>query len=108
MLYEVITRRRRGNVIRLRVDTGMPDNLTTFITDQFEMTPEDVFRSEYVALSAIKELICDDRPDLVFKKYNARFPERRITSYNVCYTKLLRLQGVAVAVIKSLQWDPNT
>lgn len=85
-----LNRRRRGNVIRLRVDTGMPDNLTTFITDQFEMNPEDVFRSDYVALSAIKELICDDRPDLVFKKYNARFPERIRDFGGDCFEAILK------------------
>ncbi len=71
-----LNRRRRGNVIRLRVDTFMPDNLTAFITEQFEMVPEDVFKTDHVELSAISEVICDDRPDLLFTKYHARFPER--------------------------------
>ena len=45
-----LNRRRRGNVIRLRVDTGMPDNLMRFITEQFEMNPEDVFKSDHVEI----------------------------------------------------------
>lgn len=85
-----LNRRRRGNVIRLRVDTGMPDNLTTFITDQFEMNPEDVFKSDHVELSTIKELICDDRPDLVFKKYHARFPERIRDFGGDCFEAILK------------------
>ncbi len=85
-----LNRRRRGNVIRLRVDTGMPDNLTTFITNQFEMNPEDVFKSDHVELSAIKELICDDRPDLVFKKYHARFPERIRDFGGDCFEAILK------------------
>lgn len=85
-----LNRRRRGNVIRLRVDTGIPDNLTTFITDQFEMNPEDVFKSDHVALSTIKELISDDRPDLVFKKYHARFPERIRDFGGDCFEAILK------------------
>ena len=85
-----LNRRRRGNVIRLRVDTGMPDNLTRFITDQFEMNPEDVFKSDHVELSAIKELICDDRPDLLFKKYHARFPERIRDFGGDCFEAILK------------------
>ena len=71
-----LNRRRRGNVIRLRVDTHMPDNLVEFITAQFNMSSKDVFKADHVGLSDIKELIIDERPDLLFSKYNARFPER--------------------------------
>jgi len=85
-----LNRRRRGNVIRLRVDTGMPDNLISFITEQFEMSPEDVFKSDHVELSTIKELICDDRPDLVFKKYHARFPERIRDFGGDCFEAILK------------------
>ena len=69
-----LNRRRRGNVIRLRVDTDMPDNLTAFITEQFEMAAEDVFKTDHVELTAIKEVITDDRPDLIFKKISCQIP----------------------------------
>lgn len=71
-----LNRRRRGNVIRMRVDEQMPAELVDFITAQFSMSPKDVFQEEHVGLSAIKELISDHDPDLLFPKYNARFPER--------------------------------
>ncbi|MCG8616986.1 MAG: RNA degradosome polyphosphate kinase [Desulfobacterales bacterium] len=71
-----LNRRRRGNVIRLRVRTDTRDDLVEFISSQFHVSAEDVFREDHVGLSTIKELITDDRPDLLFPKYNARFPER--------------------------------
>ncbi len=71
-----LNRRRRGNVIRLRVRKDTRDDLVAFISSQFQVSAQDVFREDHVGLSTIKELITDDRPDLLFPKYNARFPER--------------------------------
>ena len=72
-----LKRRRRGSVIRLKVNAGMPDDLLAFVTDQLAVSPDDIFRLDgIIGLADTKQLIVDERPDLVFPPYNPRFPER--------------------------------
>jgi polyphosphate kinase len=72
-----LKRRRRGSVIRLKVNAQMPEDLLAFVTDQLAVSPDDVFRLDGIlGLAETKQLIVDDRPDLVFPPYNPRFPER--------------------------------
>ncbi len=77
-LFEsAIKRRRRGVVIRMEVDQNCPEELRRFIASELEV-PEDVmvFCGGLVGYSDTKQLILDERPDLKFKPYVARFPER--------------------------------
>jgi polyphosphate kinase len=77
-LFETaLKRRRRGSVIRLKANAQMPEDLLAFIIDELNVKPEDVFLQDgLLGLAATSKLIIDDRPDLLFKPYNARFPER--------------------------------
>ncbi|EWY39962.1 polyphosphate kinase [Skermanella stibiiresistens SB22] len=72
-----LKRRRRGSVIRLAVNIGMAPDLREFLRNQLHVNNDDVFVLEgLIGLSDTKQLIIDERPDLVFPPYNARFPER--------------------------------
>ena len=72
-----LKRRRRGNVIRLTVDAGMPEHLRDFVAEQLGVVPDDCFALEEVlGLSDVTDLIVDDRKDLQFTSFTARFPER--------------------------------
>ena len=73
-----LKRRRRGSVIRLTVDADMPPALLDFVVRELQVDAENVFPLDgMLGLVDTKELIVDDvRPDLVFKPYNPRFPER--------------------------------
>ena len=77
-LFETaLKRRRRGMVIRLGVNSGMSDDLLAFVSAKLEAGPDDIFRLDgLLGLADTKQLIVDDRPDLVFTPYNPRFPER--------------------------------
>jgi polyphosphate kinase len=77
-LFEsALKRRRRGTVIRLKANADMPEDLLAFIIDELNVKPEDVFLQDgLLGLAAASKLIVDDRPDLLFPPYNARFPER--------------------------------
>jgi polyphosphate kinase len=72
-----IKRRRRGVVIRMEVDQSCPEELRRFIASELEV-PEDVmvFCDGLVGYSDTRQLILDERTDLRFKPYVARFPER--------------------------------
>jgi polyphosphate kinase len=77
-LYETaLKRRRRGHVIRLSIDVGMPDSLSRFLAEKLDASDSDVFRHDGIlGLVDTKKLIIDERPDLLFTPYNPRFPER--------------------------------
>jgi polyphosphate kinase len=77
-LYETaMKRRRRGHVIRLSVDIGMPEDLRRFLAEELDASDGDVFRLDgLLGLADTSQLIIDERPDLIFTPYNARFPER--------------------------------
>jgi polyphosphate kinase len=72
-----LKRRRRGSVIRMEVDSASPPNLRAFIADQLDVSDDVVVVSEgIVGYADTRQLILDERPDLKFKPYVARFPER--------------------------------
>ncbi len=72
-----LKRRRRGSVVRLTVDDEISDDLLYFVQAQLDVSKHDVFCFHgMIGLSDISELVVDDRPDLLFTPYQARFPER--------------------------------
>ncbi|WP_319523777.1 RNA degradosome polyphosphate kinase [uncultured Desulfosarcina sp.] len=72
-----LKRRRRGSVVRLTVDDAISDDLLYFIQAQLDVPKHDVFCFKgMIGLADIAELVVDERPDLLFPHYEARFPER--------------------------------
>src|SRR6202012_4043770 len=78
MLFETaLKRRRRGHVIHLGVEAGMPESLRHLLSEKVDAAPDDVFDLDGIlGLADLSQLIVDERPDLKFVPYNARFPER--------------------------------
>ena len=72
-----LKRRRRGSVIRLKFEAAMPEDLRAFITDQMDMNGREPVNAEGIlGLADTAQLIIHERPDLAFKPYAPRFPER--------------------------------
>jgi polyphosphate kinase len=72
-----LKKRRRGSVIRLSVNADLDPELRRIIIDELDVNEDDVFlREGILGLADIKELIVDDRPDLLFTPYEPRFPDR--------------------------------
>ncbi|PVM86493.1 RNA degradosome polyphosphate kinase [Caulobacter endophyticus] len=72
-----LKKRRLGRVVRVKIQTTMPADLRDFIIEGLRAQPEDVVLVDgKLGLAQMSELIPPDRPDLKFKPYNARFPER--------------------------------
>ena len=72
-----LKRRRRGNVIRLTFNDGIPEDLKNLVIAEMHVDQDDVFEIDgLLGLVDTKRLIVDERPDLLFPPYNARFPER--------------------------------
>jgi polyphosphate kinase len=78
LLFEtLLKRRRRGSVIHMKCSKSMPDDLRAFIADQLDLDAADlVIIDRMLGLSDLQKLILDERRDLQFKPYVARFPER--------------------------------
>ncbi|HEY7669777.1 MAG TPA: polyphosphate kinase 1, partial [Hyphomicrobium sp.] len=76
--YEsALKRRRRGHVIRLELEAVMPNRLKRFVVEELEVGEDAVFvKDGLLALADTAQLIVGDRPDLLFKPFNSRFPER--------------------------------
>jgi polyphosphate kinase len=72
-----LKRRRRGHCIRLTVDAGIPEDLLAFITAEMQVTEAEIFQLHgLIGMVDTAGMITSERPDLLFKPYNARFPER--------------------------------
>jgi len=77
-LFEsALKRRRRGSVIRLKINSAMSPQLKAFLIREFDVDPVDVFEQDGIlGLADVHEIITDDDPGLLFPPFNARFPER--------------------------------
>lgn len=91
-----LKRRRRGSIIRLTVDQGMPHDLREFIVSELEASPDDLFQlSGLLGLADTSQLLTDERPDLLFAPYTARFPER-IRDYDGDCFKAIQAKDIIV------------
>lgn len=72
-----IKRRRRGQVIRLKIEERTPRNLKTLVRRALSVDPRDVTEVEGIlGIADLSQLVDEDRPDLKFEPYTPRFPER--------------------------------
>jgi polyphosphate kinase len=72
-----IKRRRRGRVVRLKLEAGMPPELMTLVREG--VAAEDAIVTEstgFLGIADLDALYEEDRPDLKFAPFAPRFPER--------------------------------
>ncbi|MFZ5721949.1 MAG: RNA degradosome polyphosphate kinase [Pseudomonadota bacterium] len=72
-----LKQRRLGSVVRVEIEAAMPEELRGFISENLRANPEDIIVMDgLLGLDELSQLIPSDRPDLKFKPFVARFPER--------------------------------
>ena len=71
-----IKRRRRGRVIRLRMEAGMPEALETQICEAVGQGAIVSEASGFLGVADLDALTEENRPDLKWPPYTPRFPER--------------------------------
>lgn len=74
---EALKQRRMGSVVRIKIESAMPDDLRNFIIDQLDAAPQDIVMvGGMLGLAQVADLIPAGHPDLKFKGYEPRYPER--------------------------------
>ena len=72
-----LKRRRRGRVIRLKLEADIPDELEALVREGLDASEALVFESTgFLGIADLALLVEEDRPDLKFPPYTPRFPER--------------------------------
>ncbi len=72
-----IKRRRRGRVIRLKVEAEMPDLLAKLIRRELGGSETVITETDgFLGITDLQILVDEDRADLKFPHYSPRFPER--------------------------------
>ena len=76
--FEVaLKRRRRGEVIRLKISANAPQALRDDIMVEFSVTNTEVIEVDgMLGLPDLKELVIEDRPNLLWPNFTPRVPER--------------------------------
>ncbi|HLO20353.1 MAG TPA: RNA degradosome polyphosphate kinase, partial [Sphingomicrobium sp.] len=72
-----IKRRRRGRVVRLELEPGMPGGLVDEVLEGLDAQSAIISESRgFLGMNDLWQLVDEDRPDLKFVPFNPRFPER--------------------------------
>jgi len=113
-----LKRRRRGTCIRLALAGDMPADQVELICNELEVSTEDAYQIEgMIGQTDLKQLILDERRDLQFPPYNARFPERIRDFGGDCFAAIRQKDivvhhpfesfDVVVQFLKQAARDPN-
>ncbi len=72
-----LKRRRRGEVIRLKMSAGAPEDMRALIMEELGVTEEEVVEVRgLLGIADLKELVLSSRPDLLWPAFTPRVPER--------------------------------
>ncbi len=76
--FEVaLKRRRRGEVVRLKMSAGAPSALKSLIMNELHVGEETVIEVDgLIGIADLGELVLDARPDLLWPPFSPRVPER--------------------------------
>ena len=72
-----LKRRRRGEVVRMKISGGAPRDLRELVMEELGVLDSEVIEIKGImGISDLKELVLDERPDLLWPGFIPRVPER--------------------------------
>ncbi|MFN0047023.1 MAG: RNA degradosome polyphosphate kinase [Sphingorhabdus sp.] len=84
-----IKRRRRGKIIRLKLEKGLPLELSTLIRTELGAGSSLVAETVgFLGIGDLAQLVDEDRPSLKFPPYSPRFPERILEHDGDCFAAI--------------------
>jgi len=113
-----LKRRRRGEVIRLKMGSDTPDTLRDWISRELGVRDSEVtYVDGVVGVADLEQLIVDDYPDLRWRSYTPRRPERLGDFGNDCFAAIKHKDfllhhpyetfDVVVEYLRQAARDPN-
>ncbi|OYW08980.1 MAG: polyphosphate kinase 1, partial [Rhodospirillales bacterium 12-71-4] len=117
--YETaLKRRRRGRAILLTVDVRMAADMVDLVAEELDSDRAGVVKVDgLLGIADIRQLIVDDRPDLLFTPYTPRFPERILDFGGDCFAAIAAKDivvhhpyesfDVVVQFLRQAARDPN-
>ncbi|CAN5139116.1 RNA degradosome polyphosphate kinase [soil metagenome] len=113
-----IKRRRRGRVIRLEIELGLPESVEDMLQDMLQGHESIIAEIDgFVGVGDLAVIVDEDRPDLKFEPYAPRFPERireyggdcfaAIRSKDIVVHHPYESFDVVIAFLKQAAADPD-